>query len=196
MDGLIQVIKVLDEDEVDQINTYADTLSFTRSTTFDGLKTKENAGRTSVECPLGENEDITKKIHQKLNEALFEYRQRILNIHPGFNSHPLPGAPNTISYREALRIIQYEKGQQYGFHHDQGTMQGREEYHRQISVILYLTDDFEGGETSFIHCNLKPKKGEAIIFPANWCFVHSGNHVRKGKKRIAVTWIYSTERDS
>ena len=192
MDGLIQIVKVLDEDEVDEINSYADThLSFTRSRTFDGLKTKVDAGRTSVECPLGENDDITKKIHQKLTKALFEYRQRILNIHPGFNAHPLPGAPNTISHREDLRIIQYEAGQHYGHHHDQGTVRIREEYHREISVILYLTDDFEGGETCFIDCNLRPKKGQAIIFPANWCFVHQGNPVIKGRKRILVTWMYS-----
>ena len=194
MDVLIQIIKVLDEDEVNEINSYADThLSFTRSRTNEGLKTKIDAGRTSVECPLGDDVDITKKIHQKITEALFEYRQRILNIHPGFNSHPLPGAPDTTSHREALRIIQYEAGQHYGFHHDQGTMRSREEYHREISVILYLTDDFEGGETSFVHSNFKPKKGEAIIFPSNWCFVHQGNPVIKGRKRIAVTWIYSTE---
>ena len=194
MDGLIQIIKVLDEDEVNEINSYADThLSFTRSTTFDGMKTKIHAGRTSVECSLKEDDEITKKLHLKLNEALIEYTQRILNIHPGFNSHPLPGAPDTTSHREALRIIQYEAGQHYGFHHDQGTMRSREEYHREISVILYLTDDFEGGETSFVHSNFKPKKGEAIIFPSNWCFVHQGNPVIKGKKRIAVTWIYSTE---
>lgn len=39
------------------------------------MKTKIDAGRTSVECPLGDDEDITKKIHQKIIEALIEYRQ-------------------------------------------------------------------------------------------------------------------------
>ena len=26
----------------------------------------------------------------------------------------------------------------------------------------------------------EPKKGEAIVFPANWCFLHQGNPVTKG----------------
>jgi predicted 2-oxoglutarate/Fe(II)-dependent dioxygenase YbiX len=191
MDGLIQIVKVLNEDEVDEINAYADShLCFTQSTTFDGLNTKIDAGRTSVECALREDEDITKKIHSRLNEALVDYKRRILNIHPCFNKHPLPGADDTTSWREGVRIIQYEEGQHYGFHHDQGTMRCRQEYHREISVILYLTDDFEGGETAFINASFKPKKGEAVIFPANWCFLHQGNPVTKGKKRIAVTWYY------
>ena len=191
MDNLIQVIPVFNEDELYELNKFVDeNLSFTRSTTFNGPETKIDPGRTSMECALLENDDITKIIHTKINLALDEYKRRILYINPSYNKHPLPGADNTTSWREDIRIIQYIEGQEYGFHHDQGTIQSRGEYHRQISVILYLTDDFEGGETEFIHKKIKPSKGEAIIFPSNWCYLHRGNPVLKGKKRIIVTWYY------
>jgi len=137
MDNLIQIIPVLDEDEVNALNTYTDEkLSFIPSTTFNGEKTQINTGRTSTECTLPENEDITKMVHGKMNAALDEYKRKILQIHSGYNKHPLPGANDTTSWREDIRIIQYTKGQHYGFHHDQGAVQVRREYHRQISVIL------------------------------------------------------------
>ena len=195
MDNLIQIIPVLNEDEVNALNTYTDkNLTFTRSTTFDGDSTKIDSGRTSTECTLHENEAITKMVHGKINAALDEYKRKILQIHSGYNKHPLPGANDTTSWRESLRIIQYTKGQQYGFHHDQGTLQARGEYHRQISVILYLTDDFEGGGTAFTHKTFKPKGGDAIIFPSNWCYLHQGNPVTNGTKRVLVTWYYVDSR--
>jgi hypothetical protein len=195
MDNLIQIIPVLNEDEVNALNTYTDkNLIFTRSTTFNGEFTKIDSGRTSTECILHENEAITKMVHGKINAALDEYKRRILQIHSGYNKHPLPGANDTTSWREDIRIIQYTKGQHYGFHHDQGTLQVRGEYHRQISVILYLTDDFEGGGTAFTHKTFKPKKGEAIIFPSNWCYLHQGNPVTNGTKRVLVTWYYVDSR--
>ena len=36
----------------------------------------------------------------------------------------------------------------------------------------------------------KPPVGHALIFPANWCFPHTGTVVTKGKKRVAVTWYH------
>ena len=191
MDHLIQVIPVLTGEEINDLNTYADNnLSFAQSTTFNGANTKIDPGRTSTECALSDTEDIIKNLHVKINAALDEYKRRIINIHTSYNSHPLPGANDTSSWREDLRVIQYVQGQKYGFHHDQGTLQSRREYHRQISVILYLTDDFEGGATSFLHKSIKPPKGHAIIFPSNWCFVHQGDPVIKGRKRVVVTWYY------
>ena len=191
MDNLIQIIPVLNEDEVNALNMYTDEkLSFIRSTTFNGENSKIVSSRTSIECTLPENEDITKMVHGKINAALDEYKRKILQIHSGYNNHPLPGANDTTSWREDIRIIQYTEGQYYGFHHDQGTVQARREYHRQISVILYLTDDFEGGGTAFTHKTFEPKKGDAIIFPSNWCYLHQGNPVTNGTKRVAVTWYY------
>lgn len=150
MDHLIQVIPVLTGEEINDLNTYADNnLSFAQSTTFNGANTKIDPGRTSTECALSDTEDITKNLHVKINAALDEYKRRIIKIHTSYNSHPLPGANDTSSWREDLRVIQYVQGQKYGFHHDQGTLQSRREYHRQISVILYLTDDFEGELQAF-----------------------------------------------
>ena len=64
------------------------------------------------------------------------------------------------------------------------------EYKRTFSVILYLENAEEGGGTEFVDTVYKPKAGYALIFPSNWCYMHSGQPVIKGKKRVAVTWYY------
>ena len=76
------------------------------------------------------------------------------------------------------------------FHVDTSPVPFSKEYHRKISIILYLTNDFVGGTTKFLHQDYKPPVGHAIIFPSNWCFPHCGTQVISGKKRVAVTWYY------
>jgi predicted 2-oxoglutarate/Fe(II)-dependent dioxygenase YbiX len=188
MDQLIQIIPVLTEEEVDELNVYTeDHLILRRSQTLDNGIVQ---GRTSEECPLPEDEEITRKVHAKINLALNEYKRRIINLHDTYNQHPLPGGRGTTSWREEIRVIQYEPGQEYGYHRDSHVDKSAKEYHREISVIVYLTDDFEGGATSFLHASYKPKKGYALIFPSNWSYVHRGDLVTKGTKRVAVTWYY------
>ena len=74
-------------------------------------------------------------------------------------------------------------------HHDTADLR-RQEYYRTISIILYLNNDFEGGNTVFSHKKYKPLPGQALIFPSNWCYPHAGEPVTSGKKRVAVTWYY------
>lgn len=192
MDQLIQIIPVLSEEEVRQVNEHRETLELSRSVV---LSKGVVDGRTSIERNLDDNHEITKMIHEKMNLALDEYKRRVVKIHWAYNTHPVPGAMNTKSWREDIRIIEYDEGKEYRFHRDSSHNKRHSQYHREISIILYLTDDFEGGETEFLHAKYKPKKGYALIFPSNWCFIHQGCKVTKGVKRIAVTWYYvnSTE---
>lgn len=57
--------------------------------------------------------------------------------------------------------------------------------------ILYLNDDFEAGETEFLHqqYRLKPKKGRVCVFPAGYSHVHRGNPPINGTKYIFTGWL-------
>lgn len=48
---------------------------------------------------------------------------------------------------------------------------------RPITVVVFLNDDFEGGELYFQDQGVvyKPKKGSIIIFPASYMYPHSTN---------------------
>ena len=196
MNDLIQVIKVLDDKDLKIINDHIDTLDFVSSTVFTtGGKSKiSKHWRTSTGTSLNDNDDITCLFHEKINASLLEYKERISLISDSFKRYPVPGGYETDSHREGIQIIEYSPGQEYKFHHDAATNSNIKEYHRKISVIVYLTDKFTGGHTAFPHCKYRPEPGHALIFPSNWCYPHAGKPVLEGKKRIAVTWYYANDR--
>tara|TARA_X000000368_G_scaffold343101_1_gene281704 strand:+ start:1565 stop:2161 length:597 start_codon:yes stop_codon:yes gene_type:complete len=198
MNDLIQVIKILDIEDLKTINDHIDTLDFTQNTVFGdkGLNRVDSKWRTSTGTTLNDNADVTCLLHKKINAALVEYKERIVKISDNFNYYPVPGGINTDSHREGIQILEYTPNQEYKFHHDAATNPNIKEYHRKISVIVYLTDKFTGGHTTFTHCKYRPEPGHALIFPSNWCYPHSGAPVIAGKKRIAVTWYYVNIRDS
>jgi len=195
MYDLIQEIPVLDEDEVAYVNRQLDKKEFIVSSIgFTGGEGKQPRVDSDVRSSSGvilfDNENVTRVIHDGMNKALLEYRKRLIDVHSVFDGYPVPGGFQTTSNREAIQILEYVKNQKYSYHVDASPIPASKEYHRKISVILYLTNDFEGGTTKFIHREYKPQVGHALIFPSNWCFPHTGTVVTYGKKRIAVTWYY------
>jgi hypothetical protein len=66
---------------------------------------------------------------------------------------------------------------------------------REISSVLYLNEDFDGGEICFPNqgINLKPKPGMLAIFPANQEFVHFVTRVNSGF-RYTVPQFWSIDR--
>ena len=192
MEDLIQVIKVLDDDQVKIVNGYIDTLEFNPSYVF-GTKTGDqhiDEVRTSTGTILDENNSATLLLHDALNKALLDYRENVIKVHENFQYYPVPGAWGTKSWREPIQSLEYVKGQEYKFHHDAHTSKDSSEYHRKITMVLYLNDGFEGGSTTFPHKSFKPPVGYCLVFPSNWCYPHTGEKVKKGKKRVVVTWYY------
>ena len=125
-----------------------------------------------------------------MNKGLDEYKTKIQKIHYVFSHYPVPGGVSTKSWREKIQVLEYTKGQEYKFHKDEVSNPELPEYHRKISIILYLEEATKGGGTSLAHLGIKPKPGYALIFPSNWCYPHAGEPVYAGKKRVAVTWYY------
>ena len=96
---------------------------------------------------------------------------------------------------EALTILRYLPGQQFRLHAD--TLPGVRNQ-RVMTVILYLNDSFEGGETVFPLHDLRivPRAGDALIFDnvdasgqALAQARHAGDPVTRGVKWIATRWI-------
>ena len=193
MNELIQIIKLLEPDQLKELNDYIDTLEFNDTTVFgtDSDKPKvDTAIRSSKGAGLVENHETTLMYHAQMNKGLDEYKRRLVNMYPNFNYYPVPGGSGTESWREGVGILEYGVGQEYKPHHDAATDPNFPQYHRKISVITYLNSDFENGGTWFPHMTVKPEPGYALIFPSNWCYPHAGMPVTEGTKRVAVTWYY------
>ena len=70
---------------------------------------------------------------------------------------------------ERFRFYRYEKGQRFKRHID-GRFERSEVEESRITFMVYLNDDFEGGETKFDDTTVIPKKGTAL------CFIHEQKH--------------------
>lgn len=96
---------------------------------------------------------------------------------------------------EALTILRYAPGQQFRPHLD--AIAGSRNQ-RGRTVLVYLNDGYDGGETSFPEIGLvvKPRAGDAIVFDntlpdgrADPLSRHAGEPVTKGVKWLATRWI-------
>ena len=71
--------------------------------------------------------------------------------------------------------IHHSHGQEYGF--------------PQASVLLFLNDNFEGGDFIISDITYKTKKGSAIVFPSNFMFPHEVKLVKKGTRYSIISWL-------
>jgi hypothetical protein len=95
-----------------------------------------------------------------------------------------------IFFAEPISLLRYQFGQKYDAHYDGGSSTNR-----SVSPILYLNDDYEGGEIEFVNFNLKikPKPGSLYLFPATYAYRHIAHPVTSGTKYAIVTWLHDNE---
>ena len=100
---------------------------------------------------------------------------------------------------EDLQIVRYPQGGFFNPHYDADL--DANEPHRRITILIYLNDDYTGGETHFPRANITvaPKRGTAIMF---WTLnsrgelledsLHAGKPIISGVKWIANKWIINS----
>lgn len=90
-------------------------------------------------------------------------------------------------WHENYNMLRYRGGQEYKAHYDGATFDGR-----SVSAIVYLNDDYSGGEVEFTNfqVKIKPQKGMLLLFPSNYAYTHIAHPVTSGTKYALVTWIH------
>jgi hypothetical protein len=90
-------------------------------------------------------------------------------------------------WHEAYNMLKYSTGHEYKPHYD-----GNTAGNRHISCIVYLNDEYEGGELEFPNFNvkIKPQKGMLVVFPSNFAYTHIAKPVTSGTKYAIVTWLH------
>ena len=124
----------------------------------------------------------------------FAYVQEVPGVHV-LNRRIAAATGTDVRQGEALQVLRYRPGQEYRPHMD--AVAG-EPNQRILTALVYLNDDYEGGETSFLRTGLKFKgrKGDALVFRnalpdgrADDMAQHAGLPVTAGEKLIASRWI-------
>ena len=165
----------------------------------------ESAGDSFHAASIGGKED-TKDVEVDLEKRKTNIHwsddQKLFNLGSEYAliANEKAGWNFEVSALESFQIGQYPKGGHYNWHVDgigvktidapnNKLMHGKT---RKISMVLWLNDDFEGGEFEFHPSLLKdniiqPSIGTIVMFPS-W-LMHRVKPVTSGVRYSAVTWL-------
>jgi len=100
---------------------------------------------------------------------------------------------------EAPQILSYSPGGHYKPHVDgeslwkapDGEVFWRKSTDRDLSTVLFLNDDFEGGDFVFpeLHIKITPEPGMLICFPSTHHYLHGVEPVLAGRRYSMVNWM-------
>ena len=100
-----------------------------------------------------------------------------------------------IAWFENPQILRYEPGGLYGPHADSDHFIPEEGIwkkviDRDVSILLYLNQQFEGGELSFRQFNYlyRPQAGDLLFFPSHGQYAHQALPIKLGIRYVIVSW--------
>jgi hypothetical protein len=114
--------------------------------------------------------DLHQEIYEKLKYCVDDYA-----AYWGIN----------VTYYEAFNFVKYEgKGSHFNIHADHGPA-----YNCTVSAVVYINDDYEGGELKFPRLDnlvYKPKVGDIVLCPSNYIYEHASLPIKSGTKYCVV----------
>jgi len=107
---------------------------------------------------------------------------------------------SALSLNERFRFYRYDPGQKFAPHLD-GYFERNDRERSQLTFMVYLNDEFTGGETKFYandrspRLSVKPERGMALVFAHRQ--VHEGASIIEGRKYVLRTDVmYARSRDT
>jgi predicted 2-oxoglutarate/Fe(II)-dependent dioxygenase YbiX len=101
----------------------------------------------------------------------------------------------SLDWYETPRILRYQSGGFYQRHSDSCQVDGVSNQwfkvlDRDLSLLIYLNDDYTGGGLSFIHFNYhyRPRPGDLLVFPSDNRYEHQAEKVLSGVRYVIASW--------
>ena len=137
----------------------------------------------SQDSALKKADDLIHNIFSKVHLQYLSNNKNYFSIQSAEHLHQLECS---YTYRT------YDENDYYDWHIDSS-----QRWQFVFSYILYLNDDFCGGDTLFLFQKLKvkPKTGSMLCFPCDFQTVHKSTPIKKGKKDIIWTCMEFHPRD-
>ena len=130
---------------------------------------------------MEENENFFIPIFEQLKDLYLDY---------GKKYKTLLEMGNETEIMPVFNMQKYVDGGHFKKHHFESS--SRLTRHRVLVWMIYLNDVEKGGETVFPYVGkrFKPKKGQMLIWPAEFTHTHAGEEVLKGHDKYIMTgWI-------
>jgi hypothetical protein len=99
-----------------------------------------------------------------------------------------PFAKNNIKSEElGSTLLRYDGGGHLPPHQDHGISS------RVLSAVMYLNDNYDGGEIEFRQSGvkIKPEAGSIVFFPSNFLYVHEVFEVTDGSRYAMPHWYHN-----
>ena len=184
--------KVLTPEAIDFLIKYADNSPQEQMGVFDGERaneTKENhPGKIDLSARNVKCADIG-KILPEIKELYNSIVHNVINPFYGFK----------IRDSELPQLLVYEPGGHYKAHYDavarwknpDGTIIWKKSVDRDLSTVLFLNSDFEGGEFVFpdLRVTIRPEPGLLVAFPSSQFYAHKVEPVISGTRYTMVNWM-------
>jgi hypothetical protein len=141
---------------------------------WDGANIEWN--KKVLPSPLFQDTDFYPELTQKRDE-LIEIIEKIYNV-----------KINKDFQKISLVLVRWDHGATQAAHGDRenkdGTLKPKRIRDYDISSVLYLNDDFDGGNTYFTQhdISVKPKQGSVVIFPGDRYYIHGVSEVQNGTR--------------
>jgi Rps23 Pro-64 3,4-dihydroxylase Tpa1-like proline 4-hydroxylase len=134
------------------------------------------------------DDDYYAKEMKKISNILYGSLEKAFSH---YSKEVYPFAEKNIKSREqSIHLLKYGPGGHLPAHQDQGIST------RVLSSVMYLNDDYEGGEIEFVNSGvkLKPEAGSIIFFPSNFLYVHEVWPIESGLRYSMPHWYHNTEK--
>jgi hypothetical protein len=202
---LIEFIKyypdILDGNICDQIVSELQEIDLNNDLVADSTRKNGDKDGMSFLYSININDKEHSSFFPYLVDAITKGKNRYLEEQPKYSRLYKFASGETYGIYEdignKLLIQYYPTGVNMSTHIDTGVRNymknnlkiDTEHCHSQLSCLLYLNDDYEGGEFVVADQEYKTTKGSIIFFPSSFMFPHMVNKVTKGERWSCAGWL-------
>ena len=105
------------------------------------------------------------------------------------------GSGHSVAWFESPSILRYSSGGYYSRHADSCLIDPASNnwlkiHDRDLSLLIYLNEDFTGGGLTFVNFNyhFRPKAGDMLVFPSDNRYEHQAEVVTSGLRYCIASW--------
>jgi len=179
LEAVVQIDNMIDENFCNDIINVINNKSIKHMTTMNGVNTNVRNVMGYTLQTIDKDKPVYEKINKKIEELYVYYKMKFLR---GLENKKI----------NQIDLLKYKVGGKYEVHTDTMT-----DNTRNISVIINLNDDYEGGELLFVNPmkyseeikKTKLKKGTIVFFPSSFMYPHGIQPITKGTRYSIIAWL-------